>query len=179
MAVFVRCAAAGFLSTLSLRRATSGSERILWPVMNFYPRSPCGERRGLYFFLPRLLIDFYPRSPCGERRFLQRRPTGCAEFLSTLSLRRATFYNLQKFTHPVFLSTLSLRRATDAAARTFAKCAISIHALLAESDPCVKHGIICQVGFLSTLSLRRATFRATSFAVSVAISIHALLAESD
>ena len=56
-----------------------------------------------------------------------------------------------------FLSTLSLRRATRAEPPTAGPAAISIHALLAESD--VKR--ICfnaQIPeFLSTLSLRRAT----------------------
>ena len=78
-----------FLSTLSLRRATflfadhielraisihallaesdQPATKQAQNLLNFYPRSPCGERRtktapalrGLYF---------YPRSPCGERR---------------------------------------------------------------------------------------------------------------
>ena len=34
---------------------------------DFYPRSPCGERR-LYRLPLIALPDFYPRSPCGERR---------------------------------------------------------------------------------------------------------------
>ena len=34
-----------FLSTLSLRRATSVSSVINNVINNFYPRSPCGERR--------------------------------------------------------------------------------------------------------------------------------------
>ena len=34
-----------FLSTLSLRRATSYSQHVTWPSGYFYPRSPCGERR--------------------------------------------------------------------------------------------------------------------------------------
>ena len=33
---------------------------------NFYPRSPCGERR-LQIFLYYQDNNFYPRSPCGER----------------------------------------------------------------------------------------------------------------
>ena len=79
-----------FLSTLSLRRATPGQPRCTPPAHNFYPRSPCGERR-LYVNMPcafdiisihallaesdqvantldRLYKNFYPRSPCGERR---------------------------------------------------------------------------------------------------------------
>ena len=56
----------GFLSTLSLRRATvkfsiSGSA-----INDFYPRSPCGERRAEASPFP-LSLYFYPRSPCGER----------------------------------------------------------------------------------------------------------------
>ena len=55
----------GFLSTLSLRRAT------YWvggygTANNFYPRSPCGERQ-MGVPIPALPHDFYPRSPCGER----------------------------------------------------------------------------------------------------------------
>ena len=37
--------------------------------------------------------------------------------------------------------------------------AISIHALLAESDICIASGISVYIEFLSTLSLRRATAR--------------------
>ena len=56
----------GFLSTLSLRRATNARmSRTVRPV-NFYPRSPCGERRRLVD-LCRSMGNFYPRSPCGER----------------------------------------------------------------------------------------------------------------
>ena len=56
-----------FLSTLSLRRAT---------LKNLFSQA--------------VVIDFYPRSPCGERR--QHQPKGLyqEQFLSTLSLRRAT-----------------------------------------------------------------------------------------
>ena len=78
-----------FLSTLSLRRATIIKISLLFRPLNFYPRSPCGERLngiGLIVhiggFLSTLslrrattihnaeidkLNDFYPRSPCGER----------------------------------------------------------------------------------------------------------------
>ena len=35
-----------FLSTLSLRRATAGVPAYRQTVPDFYPRSPCGERRG-------------------------------------------------------------------------------------------------------------------------------------
>ena len=34
---------------------------------NFYPRSPCGERRGTFLSTHNTSWYFYPRSPCGER----------------------------------------------------------------------------------------------------------------
>ena len=79
--------------------------------LDFYPRSPCGERRAnLKFistnlkFLSTLSLrrathlgafahqtgHFYPRSPCGERRVSFCTPGTTGGFLSTLSLRRAT-----------------------------------------------------------------------------------------
>ena len=56
---------------------------------------------------------------------------------------------------------------------------ISIHALLAESDPTHPADVACGDRFLSTLSLRRATTWARGSRVTYVISIHALLAESD
>ena len=78
-----------FLSTLSLRRATSHHTKTNHSDTNFYPRSPCGERlirkpvaRRNDKFLSTLslrratrklpireptALHFYPRSPCGER----------------------------------------------------------------------------------------------------------------
>ena len=101
-----------------------------------------------------------------------------------------------------FLSTLSLRRATvpRPGAPQFAQ--ISIHALLAESDVEGDRFFYYADKFLSTLSLRRATLLASAFTDYAAyfyprspcgerrvhydnynlhcvISIHALLAESD
>ena len=79
--------------------------------------------------------NFYPRSPCGERR----KPRA-------LKSRRC-----------VFLSTLSLRRATTVLLIQPTRKQISIHALLAESDPYFIRYIGSDRAFLSTLSLRRAT----------------------
>ena len=166
-----------FLSTLSLRRATR----------------PCFSRS--------FLSNFYPRSPCGERRDIDLTEFNRAVFLSTLSLRRATssrapptvdplisihallaesdvlsssfcalqlhfyprspcgerpIFAVRPYDAPIFLSTLSLRRATTAAPLDF-----------------------IQQSFLSTLSLRRATHPADVACGDWHISIHALLAESD
>ena len=150
-------------------------------MRDFYPRSPCGERRGeindifsgstisihallaesdcIKFFLCAVhSAYFYPRSPCGERH------------------RAALQYQTRH--------------------------GISIHALLAESDPLSSSMSCWACLFLSTLSLRRATsppcahrcFRTYFYPRSPCgerlwmfrslqslmwISIHALLAESD
>ena len=123
---------------------------------------------------------FYPRSPCGERRPPNLSSMSDRLFLSTLSLRRATF-------------SRPLRGNLDT---------ISIHALLAESDRLLMCFWPFGRLFLSTLSLRRATralrqlqsalcyfyprspcgerpskLAKTSWTEN--ISIHALLAESD
>ena len=57
-------------------------------------------------------LNFYPRSPCGERPVVD---------------------NIV-FVPGQFLSTLSLRRATTVETLIWDVIAISIHALLAESD---------------------------------------------
>ena len=102
--------------------------------------------------------DFYPRSPCGERRKIPATDLARLLFLSTLSLRRATKQQDNGlFSVILFLSTLSLRRATAVLTmlvicpiyfyprspcgerpslsdgRIYKK-RISIHALLTESD---------------------------------------------
>ena len=122
-----------FLSTLSLRRATSTSDKLFMPSHYFYPRSPCGERRN-ESSEDADNGNFYPRSPCGERLDKRCQFNGDNGFLSTLSLRRATMDTLILANAVLFLSTLSLRRATQAKALKIAAHGISIHALLAESD---------------------------------------------
>ena len=124
-----------FLSTLSLRRATLKPSQSQPRPIHFYPRSPCGERLFIFAgkapymeflstlslrratfrsgFLFNLLFYFYPRSPCGERL--------CVSWMVR--------------SHLLFLSTLSLRRATRNITNGERKKHISIHALLAESDP--------------------------------------------
>ena len=145
----------------------------------FYPRSPCGERRKMQVFIQGLgcisihallaesdaifgvrgsaICNFYPRSPCGERPRKKLLQYAHDQFLSTLSLRRATRKKLLQYAHDQFLSTLSLRRATG-------------------GHRGVRGG---RRKFLSTLSLRRATQIAPAAPRERAISIHALLAESD
>ena len=214
---------------------------------DFYPRSPCGERRGqlhnrrgLYQFLSTLSLrratgcrrrfwrrymHFYPRSPCGERHWPNIiRADATLISIHALLAESVIRQGLQNRQDAPFLSTLSLRRATESKISAWISTIISIHALLAESDlhpmerlalhenfyprsPCGERRKCCSPPaaaqqFLSTLSLRRATWAAAILPVGLlnfyprspcgerrlaafaqhgaeVISIHALLAESD
>ena len=147
-----------FLSTLSLRRATAPAQRSTLKESDFYPRSPCGER--LFHFNHTILIQCISihallaesdataapgitachiisihalLAESDQSRVVSRQTV--QRFLSTLSLRRATYaplwynYSIAHFyprspcgerhrerfhrsACPQFLSTLSLRRAT-------------------------------------------------------------------
>ena len=124
-----------FLSTLSLRRATACYSPALPERYNFYPRSPCGERRHKTAkliinvrFLSTLSLRratraghtsqqntlyFYPRSPCGERpsiRHISKTRTKHLYPRSPCGERHPV--SRKKSRNPKFLSTLSLRRAT-------------------------------------------------------------------
>ena len=200
--MFVRCSCSSrFLSTLSLRRATRGEIHansqqeflstlsLRRATINVYHRI-FGEGISIHALLA--------ESDCQWRRSIKL----FRQFLSTLSLRRATDQNWASSSGPLFLSTLSLRRATSACWRGCSlrynfyprsPCGerlhealhrgrllpISIHALLAESDPGPKSTTPDKYyfyprspcgerrgprwkecrhpPFLSTLSLRRAT----------------------
>ena len=171
-----------FLSTLSLRRATKPPSTAAIRYVNFYPRSPCGERLS--------------QSLAPSSRFV---------FLSTLSLRRATGRNDTSRSAGRCISIHALLAESDILwGCLMIHLLISIHALLAESDqyrrdhipaddnfyprsPCGER-LFCPVNvtqifndfyprspcgerrrpnsqsrrlrkFLSTLSLRRATLR--------------------
>ena len=146
-----------FLSTLSLRRATF-REQFKYVVQ----------------------CNFYPRSPCGERRTAEADITLIGKFLSTLSLRRATGrVNLFRFQAIISIHALLAESDRQIKQTCREEISISIHALLAESDGATKSDQGASNQFLSTLSLRRATYDTYAKVLRVNISIHALLAESD
>ena len=147
-----------FLSTLSLRRATF---KILVESQrhnDFYPRSPCGERRDVIAAMTEAqsisihallaesdtqsapsvtpTADFYPRSPCGER------PLPC---------------NADCSYRNISIHALLAESDQPATSRNDKDDVISIHALLAESDGKSNKLAGRKLVFLSTLSLRRAT----------------------
>ena len=101
-----------FLSTLSLRRATRRRflpERGHW--ISIHALLAESDSRAPPTVEP--LEHFYPRSPCGERPAMVSRLSMSCQFLSTLSLRRATLKRAIDISCFKFLSTLSLRRATQ------------------------------------------------------------------
>ena len=80
---------------------------------DFYPRSPCGERPGAAVEAARPQPYFYPRSPCGERPDV----LGCVVVLVGISIHALLAESDMGAYDPTawgveFLSTLSLRRAT-------------------------------------------------------------------
>ena len=78
-----------FLSTLSLRRATVGDVwACRWPDISIHALLAESDRSHELASHSRRY--FYPRSPCGERLGLPATSLAHREFLSTLSLRRAT-----------------------------------------------------------------------------------------
>ena len=172
------------------------------PMLNFYPRSPCGERPN-WFDLWGWAEYFYPRSPCGERRsttltfpgfgmisihallaesdrpcqvviiivdnFYPRSPCGERHWLDAGCLPRDEF-----------LSTLSLRRATRRSIKLFRQNYISIHALLAESD--LTQGVFnlfANPDFYPRSPCGERPEGPAKLPKQIRISIHALLAESD
>ena len=100
---------------------------------------------------------FYPRSPCGER------PTTIITICTALK----------------FLSTLSLRRATTRRASRQQPAGISIHALLAESDPSIFLYLTFHQHFYPRSPCGERPPLTSRAKTILAISIHALLAESD
>ena len=100
-----------FLSTLSLRRATTEPiENEVEAHISIHALLAESDRSCLA--ATSCNTNFYPRSPCGERLI---------QAMGHLQVR-------------LFLSTLSLRRATACKNLSHQQRDISIHALLAESD---------------------------------------------
>ena len=193
-----------FLSTLSLRRATAldrlksqatvisihallaESDRRpdrLWRAYhgNFYPRSPCGERLNLIKGTPaKVNISIHALLAESDKTNLAA-DAALIKFLSTLSLRRAT-----AFLWPFILAVKNFYPRSPCGERQNGlwlyqpKSGISIHALLAESDPGLR------VIVVSVLAISIHALLAESDCMFViiihkgpGISIHALLAESD
>ena len=101
-----------FLPTLSVWRATSAQPKATAMAINFYPRSPYGERPAAFL---RLADEIQ---------------------ISTHALRMESDFCAQRFSFSAekFLPTLSVWRATDKLASAIDSADISTHALRMESD---------------------------------------------
>ena len=126
-----------FLSTLSLRRATSTPTTVL-TLICISIHALLAESDPMPYPSRGRNRNFYPRSPCGERPTWQRG---------------------SRITYVISIHALLAESDARRASRQ-QPAGISIHALLAESD-CNAHGNTSFIqSFLSTLSLRRATRQA-------------------
>ena len=148
-------------------------------MADFYPRSPCGERRKR--FPPMCTIrHFYPRSPCGERLFSIFDVYLVCIFLSTLSLRRATVHYDNYNLHCVISIHALLAESDDPVkSESLTTYFISIHALLAESDIRQEQQTEFCEHFYPRSPCGERRRRSVKLFRQNYISIHALLAESD
>ena len=168
-----------FLSTLSLRRATRlGLLGWLRTFISIHALLAESDSITGYFFDAMQIISIHAllaeSDPYRVPETLVPR-----QFLSTLSLRRATSANCSCHSGRLISIHALLAESDEEITIMNIDVTISIHALLAESD-CIMTTIICTVSrFLSTLSLRRATSPPDFCYLDNIISIHALLAESD
>ena len=123
-----------FLSTLSLRRATNGHpDTHQRGAISIH--ALLAESDGTILKLQCILGDFYPRSPCGERPIDGGIVARRLQFLSTLSLRRATAGQRDRMGragHFYPRSPCGERHQVPQLYPVLLR--ISIHALLAESD---------------------------------------------
>ena len=170
----------GFLSTLSLRRATtstdhhptsilisihallaeSDAEMVSRSSISCQFLSTLSLRRATRgeFLKRKVNYHFYPRSPCGERqRSILYTPQ--EEFISIHALLAESDWSLINNGPGViyFYPRSPCGERPKFEGINFWQSIISIHALLAESDDDII--ALCRAGytFLSTLSLRRAT----------------------
>ena len=136
-----------FLSTLSLRRATTD---------------------GLFFFRRNIFSIHALLAESDERA--NSFPHAPPEFSIHALLAESDIGTLRTVSvKNTFLSTLSLRRATSLPQNQHQRKQFSIHALLAESDTARWRKDKYIISFLSTLSLRRATELNSSWISSIKI----------
>ena len=185
-----------------LAESDRSNQSIISQADDFYPRSPCGERRAFVLIVGKQSRNFYPRSPCGERPRPQP-PKARVLKISIHALlaesdgKAVTTRGNHRHFYP--RSPCGERQDTPSIStpnpdfyprspcgerpllwrRKKLKISISIHALLAESDLFLRSGPMTRRYFYprSPCGERPAHFARQIH--KVGISIHALLAESD
>ena len=146
-----------FLSTLSLRRATKGCRKS-HGMHAFLSTLSLRRATGLFFlFCCCIIISIH--ALLAESDYLDAWKSNHVCGISIHALLAESDINRGSYhiKRNEFLSTLSLRRATNDAINGCNPDIISIHALLAESDGWKVTAFFITATFLSTLSLRRAT----------------------
>ena len=123
---------------------------------------------------------FYPRSPCGERRLLCAPPSGWRNYFyprSPCGERHAASVDDLKQTR---ISIHALLAESDpTCGQPYSGRLISIHALLAESDQCTDAGLTRAADFYPRSPCGERPLIVNEARSILEISIHALLAESD
>ena len=168
-----------FQSTLSSRRATQGALELVQPIvisihalLTESDLSKAGNDAEGH-------LNFNPRSPHGERHVGFGGIIKAKQFQSTLSSRRATWVQFLS-TPRTAISIHALLTESDFTPPriAWALVFISIHALLTESDRW-----FCSAACLIDISIHALLTESDAFCagdvVIVGISIHALLTESD
>ena len=102
-----------FLSTLSLRRATVRTFIPFRQCWNFYPRSPCGERRGYgQYYIRAQEISIHALLAESDRKITITVDEGTLISIHALLAESDRINRNIANRERQFLSTLSLRRAT-------------------------------------------------------------------
>ena len=131
-------------------------------------------------FCSRQRLNFYPRSPCGER------PSAAAPIKLTRSisihalLAESDFLEMRQWAQGIIISIHALLAESDTSRlhKILADWDFYPRSPCGERPPRLARVVPTPI-FLSTLSLRRATVPKQGFGPVGTISIHALLAESD
>ena len=124
-----------FLSTLSLRRATVNGDVLSSCFVNFYPRSPCGERRpNPVSIVIAIIISIHALlAESDNLRVVDGSKSSIISIHALLAESDVTVLGIQ---HKVGISIHALLAESDHSAPVPRRpdANISIHALLAESD---------------------------------------------
>ena len=109
--------------------------------------------------IPPESCHFYPRSPCGERRGLSSYQLRFKAFLSTFPLRGTSSCLLLRPPSQQFLSTFLLRGTSEFMKKLTLDTSISIHVPLAGNVNARPGRFVSEQLFLSTFPLRGTSFK--------------------
>ena len=169
-----------FLSTLSLRRATTALAVLLMFNLYFYPRSPCGERQrlGLLGWL-RVLISIHALLAESDNLRVLDGSKSSIISIHALLAESDCIMTITTCTASKFLSTLSLRRATNADLRRHRGNDDFYPRSPCGERPALAVLLMFNLYFYPRSPCGERRLSEVFFVSAFDISIHALLAESD